>query len=264
MASEHIQLDVSPDGVALVLINRPSKRNALSFEMIEALQEACDTLHGADHVRIVFLKGAEGTFCSGMDLDMVSAQATHDRQYNEQDAHALAHLLKTLHELPQLTVVAAEGFVAGAGIGFASTADWVIAKADAQFRVTGARLGLNPAHLMPYLIESMGVRNARGFLMSTAQLDAQTALNFGLVSEIVDGEAGLQSAMERLTGLALETSPSTVRAIKDTIRYVAQHKRDDNLLRELVKRDADARVSPAGREGVKAFLEKRAPNWPID
>lgn len=264
MASEHIELDVSPDGVAVVLINRPSKRNALSFEMVEALQEAFDTLQGADHVRIVFLKGAEGTFCSGMDLDMVSAQATHDRQYNEADAQSLAHLIKTLHELPQLTVVAAEGFVAGAGVSFASAADWVIATADTQFRVTGARLGLNPAHMMPYLIESMGVRNARGFLMSTAPLDAQSALNFGLVSEIAEDDAGLQSAMARLTGLALETSPSTVRAIKETVRYVSHHKRDDSLTRELVKRDADARVSPAGREGVTAFLEKRAPIWPIE
>lgn len=262
MTDTHIELDVSPDGVAVVLINRPAKRNAMNNDMIAALREAFETLKGADHVRIVFVKGAGGVFSAGVDLETLSAQAAHDRDFNEQDAELLIKTIAAFHDLPQLTVVLAEGHVAGGAVSLAAAADWVVAKQGVQFGVAAAKLGLNPAHMIPFLIEAVGVRNARGILLTAAPLDAQTALTMGLASEIVADDAGLESAMSRLTGLALDTSPIMARTIKDTVRYCARHKLDDGLLRELVKRDADSRVSASGREGVKAYLERRKPVWP--
>jgi methylglutaconyl-CoA hydratase len=101
-------------------------------------------------------------------------------------------------------------------------------------------------------------------LPSTAPLDAQAAYVKGLASEVVAGDAGMEAAMDRLSSYALSASPATVHAIKETVRYAAKHKLDDGLLREMIKRDADSRVSASGIEGVKAFLEKRPPVWPID
>jgi methylglutaconyl-CoA hydratase len=238
--------------------------NAINNEMVAALRETFETLKGADHVRIVFLKGAGGVFSAGFDLETLAAQATHDRDFNEEDATALIQMVAAFHDLPQLTVVLAEAHVSGAGVSLAAAADWVVAKQGVQFRVAAARLGLNPAHMIPYLIEAMGVRNARGFLLTTSPLDADAALTMGLASEVAADDAALQAAMSRLSSFALETSPIMTATIKDTVRYAARHKLDDSLLRELAKRDADSRVSLSGKEGVKAFLEKRAPVWPID
>ncbi|MET0545793.1 MAG: enoyl-CoA hydratase-related protein [Caulobacterales bacterium] len=264
MTDTYIDLDVSPDGVAVVLINRPAKRNAMNNDMIAALFEAFDTLRGADHVRIVFLKGAGGVFSAGVDLETLSAQAAHDRDFNEQDAELLIKTIAAFHDLPQLTVALAEGYVAGGAVSLAAAADWVVAKQGVQFSVAAAKLGLNPAHMIPFLIEAVGVRAARSILLTAAPFDAAAAHVMGLASEVVADDAGIDGAMRRLTSMALETSPLVVHAIKDAVRHCAKHKLDDGLLRDMIKRDADSRVSASGREGVKAFLERRAPVWPIE
>jgi methylglutaconyl-CoA hydratase len=262
MSENAIALDVSSDGVAVLLINRPGKRNAFDNDMVAALADSCETLKGADHVRIVFLKGAGEHFSAGFDLATLAIQAEHDRDFNEIDALALARMLKALHDLPQLTVALIDGHAAGAALGLIAACDWAVATERATLRIAAARLGMNPATLLPFLIEAIGPRQTRGLLLSTAPLTAEAARAMGLVHEIAADEAGLESAMSRLAGLAFETAPSAVADIKDTVHHVAGRKLDDHLLKDLARKDADSRVSDAGKEGVRAFLEKRAPKWP--
>ena len=99
-----VRIDSTPDGVVFVTINRPQKKNAFDAATVAALYEAFETLHGADHVRVVFVRGAGGTFCAGADLAWMRDAADWSEGENRDDAMGLAKMLKALHEVPALTV----------------------------------------------------------------------------------------------------------------------------------------------------------------
>ena len=277
LVPDPVILDVSPSGVAVVLLNREHKRNAFDELVIAGLAEAFETLKGADHVRIVFLKGAGAHFSAGADLDWMKRQGEHLPADNEADALALARMLKALHDLPQLTVALVDGAAMGGGAGLIAAADYAVATKGAQFRFSEVRLGLTPATISPYVVEAIGARNARAYFAGALPFGAEEAQRIGLIHEIVDGEAGLESAMKRLAGLAVENAPGAVADAKALVSYIvddvtrprhmlapqiAQGRLIDNdLLHETARRIAARRASEEGREGLAAFLEKRKPNW---
>jgi methylglutaconyl-CoA hydratase len=256
-----VSLDVSPAGVAVVTLNRPAKRNAFDEFLIAGLSEAFETLHGGDHVRIVFLRGAGEAFSAGADLDWMRRQGGHSRADNETDAYEMAKMLKRLHDLPQFTVALVHGFAMGGGCGLVAACDYAVATAKAQFRFSEVRLGLTPATISPYIVEAIGARAARGLFASALPFDAARAFQLGLVNEVVDDEAGLDSAMKKLAGLAFENAPGAVADSKKLVRDVTGHKIDESLGKETAKRIAARRASDEGKEGTTAFLERRKPSW---
>jgi methylglutaconyl-CoA hydratase len=161
------------------------------------------------------------------------------------------------------TVALVDGPAMGGGAGLVAAADYAVVTRGAHFRFSEVRLGLTPATISPYVVEAIGPRNARALFASALPFDAHDALRYGLAHEIVEGEAGLESAMARLSGLAFENAPGAVADAKALVRYVAEHKgvvRGD-LLAETARRMAARRASDEGREGLSAYLERRKPNW---
>ncbi|MES1202276.1 MAG: enoyl-CoA hydratase-related protein [Pseudomonadota bacterium] len=261
LAPDPIVFDVSPEGVAVVLLDRPAKHNAFDELMIAALADTFETLKGADHVRIVFIKGAGASFCAGADIDWMRRQGERTQEDNEADALAMARMFSHLHNLPQFTVSLIDGACMGGGLGLAAASDWVVATRTAHFRFSETRLGLTPATISPFVIEAIGPRRARALFASAMPFDAEAALRYGLADEIVDDGEGLESAMARLANFASETAPGAVADAKSLVRAVAGREIDDRLARETAKRIAARRASEEGREGLAAFLEKRAPEW---
>lgn len=144
-----VLLDVSAEGVAVVTLNRPEKRNAFDELMIGGLREIFETLKGADHVRAVFLRGAGESFCAGADLDWMQRAATYTQEDNETDALLLARMLQHLHDLPQLTVALVHGAAMGGGAGLVAACDVGVALKDTKFQFSEVRLGLTPATISP-------------------------------------------------------------------------------------------------------------------
>jgi methylglutaconyl-CoA hydratase len=258
---DSVQLDVSPEGLALLTLNRPAKRNAFDEVMLAALAEKLETLKGADHVRIVFLRGAGAMFCAGGDIDMMRRQGGHSMHENEQDALVMASALKALHDLPQFTVALVQAGAHGFGGGLVAACDYAVATKDAQFRFPEVRIGINPAIIAPYVIEAVGARAARGLFASALPLDATRAYELGLVQEVVADELGLESALKHLAGLAMENAPTAVAAAKQIVRELVGHVVDDHVVKTTAKRSAVQRASEQGQEGTTAFLEKRRPAW---
>jgi methylglutaconyl-CoA hydratase len=261
LAPDPVVLDVSPSGVAVVLLNRAGKRNAFDALLVAQLAETFETLKGADHVRAVFLKGAGAAFSAGADIEWMRHQGTQSREDNERDALALARMLAALHALPQLTVALVHGAAYGGGAGLIAACDYAVAEAQTQFRFSEVRLGLTPATISPFVIEAIGPRAARGLFASALPFDAATALRIGLVQEVVEGEQGLESAMERIAGMALENAPGAVAAAKRLVQDVAAAPINDHLAHETARHIAARRASDEGREGLAAFLERRPPDW---
>lgn len=261
LAPDPVLLDVSPEGVAMVTLNRPEKRNAFDELMIADLAETFETLKGADHVRIVFVRGAGETFCAGADVDWMRRGGERSVQENEEDALALARMLRHLHELPQLTVAVAHGAAMGGGAGLLAACDIAVAVKNTAIRFSEVRLGLTPATIAPYVVEAIGPRWAKALFASGESFDAAYAEKIGLVQYTVEDEAGLKPIMEQLTDLALAAAPGAVADAKALVRFVTGHKIDDALSRETAKRIAARRASAEGKEGLAAFLEKRKPEW---
>lgn len=269
---EPATLDVSSEGIAVITLNRPAKRNAFDELMIAALSEHFETLKGADHVRAVFVRGEGETFCAGADIDWMKRGGERTEDDNEADALALARMLKHLHDLPQLTVALVHGAAMGGGAGLVAACDVAVAVKDANFRFSEVRLGLIPATIAPYVIEAIGPRMARALFASAEGFDGEYAEKIGLVQYTVADVAGLTSMMEHLSDLALAAAPGAVAESKALVRFIAgdlarprlvgePHAIDEHVLKETARRIAKRRASSEGREGLKAFLEKRKPEW---
>ncbi len=263
LAPDPVLLDVSPEGVAVVTLNRPEKRNAFDELMIANLAEHFETLKGADHVRAVFLRGAGESFCAGADIDWMRRQAGRTLEDNEADALTLARMLKHLHDLPQLTVALVHGAAMGGGAGLVAACDVAVALRDTRFRFSEVRLGLTPAAISPYVIEAIGPRWAKALFATAESFDGTYAERIGLIQHSLADERELQAMMAHLTELALAAAPGAVADSKALVRFVAGHKIDDGLAKETARRIAQRRASAEGKEGLAAFLEKRKPGWDI-
>lgn len=256
-----VQIASTQEGVTVVTLNRPAQRNAFDAALIAALHEAFETLQGAEGVRVVLLRGAGGVFCAGADLQWMASAADMSEADNREDAMAMARMLKALWDIPALTVALVEGAAFGGGAGLVSACDMAIARSDSRFSFSEVRLGLVPATISPYVVAAIGPRAARALFASGRIFDADHALSIGLVSEVVADDQELAAAADRIADMALQNGPVAVAEAKRMVSDVVGRHIDRNLMEETARRIARIRVSPEGREGVRAFLEKRRPEW---
>ncbi|MDO9588102.1 MAG: enoyl-CoA hydratase-related protein [Brevundimonas sp.] len=256
-----VRIDSTADGMVFVTINRPDKRNAFDAPTIAALYEAFETLQGADHVRAVFIRGAGGTFSAGADLGWMADAARWSEGDNRDDAMGLAKMLKALHEVPALTVALVEGAAMGGGAGIVAACDMAVAVKGSKFAFSEVKLGLIPATIAPYVVEAVGARTARALFMTAELFDAETARDFGLVDRVLDSADEIDGFIAALAAGMKACAPGAVGEAKRLVNHVAGHRIDHALMEETAKRIARARVSPEGREGVGAFLDKRKPRW---
>jgi methylglutaconyl-CoA hydratase len=143
--SDLVRIDATPEGAVTVSIDRAEKNNAFNAEVIAALREAFETLHAADGVRVVFVRGEGGNFSAGADLQWMRAAGELTEGDNRDDAMQMAIMLKHLHDLPCLTVALVEGGAFGGGAGLIAACDMAIATSNARFAFSEVKLGLIPA-----------------------------------------------------------------------------------------------------------------------
>lgn len=249
------------EGVVVVTLNRPERKNAFNAELIAAMAEAFETLRVSDHVRVVFLRGAGGTFSAGADLDWMREAADRTESDNREDARLMANMLKDLWDIPALTCALIEGGAYGGGAGLAAACDLAIATEDASFSFSEVRLGLIPATISPYVVQAIGPRNARALFATGLVFNARYAREIGLITEAVADAQELDAAMERVAASAIACAPGAVAESKRLVADVWGHPIDNRLLDMTARRIAAARVGEEGQEGVRAFLERRKPSW---
>ena len=255
-----VRIDSTPDGVTFVTINRPNKRNAFDAATVAALREAFETLHGADRVRVVFVRGADGTFCAGADLGWMRDAAGWSESDNRDDAMGLAHMLKALHDVPALTVAVVEGAAMGGGAGIVAACDMAVAVEGARFAFSEVKLGLIPATIAPYVIEAVGARRARQLFLTANVFDADYAAHAGLIDMVLP-EGSVDQFIAMLSDSLAGNAPGAMGDAKRLVHDVAGRHIDHGLMEETARRIARARVGAEGQEGVRAFLDKRKPGW---
>ncbi len=261
MSDDMVLLDMTPEGVAVVSLNRPEVHNAFNPQVIERLDEIFADLARESHIRLVLIEGRGKSFSAGADLDWMRRAAGFTPQENREDAEALARMLKRLRELPQPTIALVHGPAVAGGVGLVAACDMAIAVRPAFFRLTEVRIGLIPAVISPYVIEAIGPRQARRFFLTAESFDADAAKAMGLVHIVVDDMNGLSAEVERLSSLIFENAPGAIKACKDLIDTVAGPAADDELVQETAFLIASQRQTPEAIDGIGAYLEKREPAW---
>jgi methylglutaconyl-CoA hydratase len=259
--TELVHISATLAGAVTVTMNRPAKKNAFDEGLISALAEAFDTLSGAEGVRVVFVRGAGGTFSAGADLDWMRAAIDRTESDNRADAMELAKMLKALRDLPALTVALVEGGAFGGGAGLAAACDMAIATADAKFSFSEVKLGLIPATISPYVIEAIGPREARALFATARIFDTAHAEKIGLISETVADTAALRVAAHNIAAGIVACAPGAVEGSKRLVDDIAGRVIDRDLMELTAHRIAAARVGEEGQEGVRAFLERRKAAW---
>jgi methylglutaconyl-CoA hydratase len=259
--SDLVRIEATVEGAATVVMNRPAQKNAFGPDLISALSDAFETLHGAEGVRVIFLRGAGGMFSAGADLAWMKEAAELTEADNRDDAMDLAVMLKRLWDLPALTVALVEGGAYGGGAGLVAACDLAIATKDAKFAFSEVRLGLIPAVVSPYVVGAIGPRTARQLFATARVFDAAHAEKIGLVDEVVADAAALDAAHDRIAREIMACAPDALAEAKRLVEDVSFERIDHELMELTAKRIAAARVGAEGQEGVRAFLERRKPSW---
>jgi methylglutaconyl-CoA hydratase len=256
-----VHIDSTPEGAVTIWINRPEKKNAFDAATIAALRQAFETMHGAEGVRVVFLRGVGGVFSAGADLGWMADAVEWDEDDNRDDALELAHMLKALHDIPALTVALVEGPAYGGGAGLVAACDHAIALVDAKFSFSEVKLGLTPATISPYVIQALGPRTTKLLFATGRVFDADDAWGYGLVDEVFEDVASLEVARDALIEEMAPCAPGAIGDAKALVNDFAGQKIDRGLIDETAKRIARRRVSEEGQEGVRAFIARRKPSW---
>jgi len=246
--------------VAVVRLAREKVRNAFNETLIAELTAAFTRLGGDEGVRAIVLAGRGPAFCAGADLDWMRRMAGYSYAENLADARALAEMLRAIYTCPKPTVARVHGDAYAGGMGLVAACDIAVAANTAHFCLSETRLGLIPATISPYVIRAMGEQAARRYALTAERFDAARALRLGFVHEVVAADA-LDTRITEILSALLQTSAGAVAEAKRLVRDVAGRPIDERLVADTAERIAAIRASADGREGVRAFLDKRKPRW---
>lgn len=242
-------LRISRDGDVLrITLARPETRNAFDAALIAELAEAFVDVGKA---RAVVLAGEGPSFCAGADVEWMRSAADLGYEENLADANALRRMLEAVDDCPAPVVALVQGHALGGGVGLVACADIALARPDTVFAFSEVKLGIVPATISPFALAKIGASAARRYFVTGERFDAATALRIGLVHEVADD---LEAALERVLAELRSGGPKAARAAK---RLVLDRPDGPETSRIIAER----RTSPEGQEGLRAYLERRKPDW---
>lgn len=245
---------------AVVWLARPDVRNALDARLIAELTETMMTLADDSEIRAIVLAGRGKVFCAGADLNAMRHSAQASEADNRADALGLATLLHTIYTCPKPTIARVHGACMAGGLGLATACDMAIASRDTRFALTETRLGLIPAMISPYVLRAIGPRAASRWFLTAETFDAAEAWRMGLIHELCETDE-LDAHVNALLGKLMLCSPNALKEAKRLVHDIPQQPIDGAILEDTATRLAALRATPEGKEGIAAFLEKRAPSW---
>jgi methylglutaconyl-CoA hydratase len=240
-------------------LNRPEVRNALNDEMIGELTAWAETVPRDKTLRAVVLGGSGPSFCAGADVSSFSRTASYTADENRDDAARLARLFVALDTLPVPLVGRVHGAAIGGGAGLAAVCDMVVADELAVFAFPEVKLGLMPAVISPFVLAKIGRSAARELFLTGVRFSAARAREIGLVHAVVPGQE-IDGTVDGILNEILAASPDAIAAAKALIAGVWNTSIDE-AMPATAEAIARRRVSPEGREGLEAFLQKRRPSW---
>jgi len=261
-----VLLEISEQGVANIILNRPDKHNSLDNAMISGLSDLLDELYDyLDNkkylIKILVLKANGKSFCAGADLKHMQEMVNYSYDENYNDAMELAEVLFKLANFPCPTIAMVNGSAYGGGVGLICCMDFAYAVTEAEFCLSEVKLGLIPAVISPYIINTCGVKKAKRIMLSAYRISSTEALEYDILSHIVASQNELKNSVDKLISDLLNNGPNAMIAVK---KLVSDYNHISDSMNNTVEAIANIRVSAEGQEGLLAFLSKRKPSWVIN
>jgi methylglutaconyl-CoA hydratase len=255
---EFIELE-KKDSCLTIWLNRVDKRNAFDANMATRLIEAYSLAKDDNNISMVALRGRGPTFCAGGDINWMSDLASCSVLEREKNARLIAKLFGVIARFPKPTLAVVHGHAFGGAVGLTASSDFVLATKGARFATSEGKLGIVPACLAPHLINRIGLAQTRRMFLWAELIDANEALRIGLIDRLVsDSEIDIElkkivSQLDLTSNFACQTAKQLLVDLMEG----EESKREDLSIKCL----ADSWGSPDGKEGMRAFLEKRKPHW---
>lgn len=246
--------------VVRVTLNRPEVHNAFNDAVIKELTDIFSSLDKDPKVRVVVLSAKGKSFCAGGDLNWMKSTLDYSHKENIEDAKKLGVMFKVIDECSKPVIGRVHGTAIGGGVGLVSVCDICVALEGAKFSLSEVKLGLLPAVISPFVMKRIIPGEARRYFLTSERFSASEAKRIGLISEVVTSEEELDKKINEWIDSILKGGPEAVSLCKKMIHEVPRMDLD-KAIDEMAKGLADRRVSKEGQEGMKAFFEKRLPNW---
>jgi len=246
-------------GIRTIALNRPQKRNAFHAEMIAEITKAFKEVASDKQVRAVLLTAEGSTFCAGGDLEWMKSTIDYTAKQNLKDAERLFDMFWAIRSVPVPVVGRIFGHAFGGGAGLVSACDIVVAESGTQFCFSEVKWGLVPAVISPFVAEKVLPSRAREWFLTAKVFGCSEALSAGLIG-FSGNMAEVDAEVEAILFRIRDTAPQAVRETKklhqsfSSVSWKAVRTKVTKLI-------AARRVSEEGQSGLKAFVEKRNPQW---
>jgi methylglutaconyl-CoA hydratase len=254
-----ILIDVS--GIAgYITLNRPEIHNAFNSEMISEIRQAVSDYNNNPGVRVIVIQANGKSFSSGADLNYMREQAEMDDRQNKEDSEKLARLFYEIYASDKPVITVSHGNIAGGANGIIAASDYAITANDSVFRFSEVTLGLIPATISPYIIDRLGRVRSMELMLTGKKFSGREAEIYGLVNRAVES-MDLEKELQDILGFFRKTGPAAIKKTKKLLLWLNDAGAKENMIIPTSELISEARSSEEGREGIKAFFEKRNPNW---
>ena len=248
------------DNIYWLTLNRPQNVNAINLQMVSDLHNILDQVEQDSNARALVITGSGDIFCGGADLQWMLTSMELTKEENYKDALQLAQLLDKLNSLSVTTIAKVNGACMGGGLGIISCCDIVVASTASKYSFTELLLGLIPSTILPYVINVVGIKQAKQLMLTASLMDVEYALRLGFVHQLVDKD-NLDTCVNEILDRVFLTAPTSARFLKSL--FISKQKLTVEEIELSAKHLADIRSTPEAQQGIQAFLSHKKPAWAI-
>lgn len=265
LEDDSIQLE-QHGSILKIWLNRPDSRNAMSLNMVKSIMSVFNAIADDISIRAVVFRGHGNHFCAGgdiKDMSSIRAEAANlgtNKPYIDFN-RMFGSMIELVDQAPQTVVAILEGAVLGGGFGLACVSDVALSHKDAQFGLPETGLGILPAQIAPFVVNRVGLTQARRLALLGGRFSGETALKVGVVHEVADTPMELEQLIQSTLDLIILTAPLASRATKALLHRANGGETLSTLLDDAAVQFAEAVNSAEGFEGTMAFIQKRKPSW---
>lgn len=262
VSHESVQEFLSPKGILYVVMNRPEVHNAFNSEQIVLLTQALENAESNPEVKVVVLCGEGKNFCAGGDINYMQNMGQNSFEENKEDALQLAHLMHTLNEFPKPTIARVNGAAYGGGVGLVCCCDMAFGTENTTICLSEVKIGMVPATIAPYVMNTVGLRNAHRLMLTAEVMQGQEAVRYQFLNDIFPA-IEFNEKVDAISTKITTNAPNALEITKSLLLNLAHQPIDESVIDYTADVIASVRESDEGKEGLKSFLEKRKPGWSI-
>lgn len=246
--------------VGYITLNRPEKRNALSFELVQHIKDALIVAERDDTCKVIVIRANGEAFCAGADLAYLQQLQQNSYEENLADSQHLMQLFQLIYNNKKVVIAQVNGPALAGGSGLATVCDFCFATPESSFGYTEVKIGFVPAIVMVFLVRKVTEHIAKKLLLTGEVFNAQKALNYGLINEVIDADKLEEAVFEFASKLCRQTSAQSLTMVKEMLCQVQQLSLDEGL-NYAANMNANARATEDCKRGIAAFLNKEKLSW---